>query len=122
MKLLRTAKLMIGVAAVSASFYGNAQSGASAPVSASAPAMASAANGGKTSSKAADRALRRKILTALADAKGMRAAGITVRATDGDVLLEGWVPEVAQIEQATRVAQGVPGVKTVRNTLTLSTF
>ncbi|MCG7401661.1 MULTISPECIES: BON domain-containing protein [Caballeronia] len=122
MKLLRTAKLMIGVAAVSASFYGYAQSGASAPVSASAPAMASAANGGKTSSKAADRALRRKILTALADAKGMRAAGITVRATDGDVLLEGWVPEVAQIEQATRVAQGVPGVKTVRNTLTLSTF
>jgi len=122
MKLLRTAKLMIGVAAVSASFYGNAQSGASAPASASAPAMASAANGGKTSSKAADRALRRKILTALADTKGMRAAGITVRATDGDVLLEGWVPEVAQIEQATRVAQGVPGVKTVRNTLTLSTF
>lgn len=52
----------------------------------------------------------------------MRASGITVRVTSGDVLLEGWVPEQAQVDQATRVAQGVQGVKTVRNTLILSTF
>ena len=74
------------------------------------------------SSRAADRALRRRVLTALGKAKGLRPSGITVRATAGDVLLEGWVPEEAQIDQATRVAQSVQGVKSVRNTLTLSTF
>ena len=52
----------------------------------------------------------------------MRATGITVRATGGTVVLEGWVPEQAPIDQATRVAHAVPGVKTVRNALMLSTF
>ncbi|KXV13478.1 transport-associated protein [Caballeronia megalochromosomata] len=108
---------MIGIAAVSASFYVHAQEAASAPV-----ASVPAASAGKTSSKSADRALRRRILDALAKTKGMRAGGITVRATNGDVILEGWVPEEAQIDQATRVTQGVQGVKSVRNTLTLSTF
>jgi hyperosmotically inducible periplasmic protein len=120
MKLHRIGQLtVIGLAAVSASFYVYAQNAASAPAGASPSASASVS---KSSSRAADRALRRRILTALADAKGMRAAGVTVRVTNGDVLLEGWVPEQAQIEQATRVAQNVQGVKTVRNTLTLSTF
>jgi osmotically-inducible protein OsmY len=45
-----------------------------------------------------------------------------VRARNGAILLEGWVPEEAQVEQATRVAQGVPGVASVQNALTLSTF
>ncbi|SAK76803.1 transport-associated protein [Caballeronia glebae] len=120
---------MIGVVAASASFYVHAQSAASAPLSASVPrfasasasASASATNGGKAT-RAADRALRRRILTALGKEKNMRASGITVRATNGDVLLEGWVPEQAQIDQATRVAQNVQGVKSVRNMLTLSTF
>ncbi|SAL45245.1 transport-associated protein [Caballeronia arvi] len=123
MKFIRTVRLTIGVAAVSASFHVCAQNGASAPVGASpAATAASTTPGAAKSAKAADRALRRRILTALADAKGMRASGITVRVTSGDVLLEGWVPEQAQVDQATRVAQGVQGVKTVRNTLILSTF
>ena len=112
---------MIGIAAVSASFYVHAQNGASAPVGQSS-AASPAASGGASSSKAADRALRRRILTALGKSKGLRASGITVRVTSGDVLLEGWVPEQAQIEQATRVTQGVQGVASVRNALTLSTF
>jgi osmotically-inducible protein OsmY len=118
---------MIGVVAASASLYVHAQSAASTPLSASVPrfasasASASATNGGKAT-RAADRALRRRILTALGKEKNMRASGITVRATNGDVLLEGWVPEQAQIDQATRVAQNVQGVKSVRNMLTLSTF
>ncbi|WP_244206718.1 BON domain-containing protein [Caballeronia pedi] len=119
MKFIRTGKLMVALAALSASLYVHAQETASTPV---ASAATSAASAGKTSAKAADRALRRRILTALAKAKGMRANGVTVRATNGDVILEGWVPEEAQIEQATRVTQGVQGVKSVRNTLTLSTF
>jgi hyperosmotically inducible periplasmic protein len=54
--------------------------------------------------------------------KNLRASGITVQAHSGDILLEGWVPEASQIDQAVRVAQGVPGVISVRNALTLSTF
>jgi hyperosmotically inducible periplasmic protein len=87
-------------------------SSATDPVSASAVAP----------SKSADRALRRRVLNALAKVKGLRASGITVRAKDGAVILEGWVPEVAQIDQATRATQAVPGVMSVKNTLTLSTF
>ncbi|WP_322033738.1 BON domain-containing protein [Paraburkholderia sp. J76] len=90
----------------------------------SAPATASSSGAGATpgSQKAADRALRRRVLNALAKAKGLRASGITVRANNGAVRLEGWVPEQAQIDQATRIAQGVAGVTSVENTLTLSTF
>ncbi|SAK89295.1 transport-associated protein [Caballeronia calidae] len=121
LKFIRTAQTMIGIAAVSAALHVHAQNVASAPSAASAAAPAPAASASK-SSRAADRALRRRVLTALGKAKGLRPSGITVRATAGDVLLEGWVPEQAQIDQATRVAQSVQGVKTVRNTLTLSTF
>ncbi|WP_321797326.1 BON domain-containing protein [Caballeronia sp. J97] len=125
-----TIALLAGGVACHAQAQAQVQIPAPAPASVSVPAASTAAqttqaaNAGKTSPKAADRALRRRILTALSKAKGLRAAGITVRASaaDGDVLLEGWVPEEAQIEQATRVAQDVPGVKSVRNTLTLSTF
>jgi hyperosmotically inducible periplasmic protein len=120
MKFIRNGQLIICLAAIGVSFYAHAQDGASSPVAAS-PAPSASTNVVK-SSRAADRALRRRVLTALADAKGLRASGITVRATNGDVMLEGWVPEQAQIDQATRVAQNVQGVKTVRTTLTLSTF
>lgn len=81
-----------------------------------------ASAGAPSSSKAADRALRRRVLNALAKAKGLRASGITVRAHDGAVLIEGWVPEEAMIDQATQVAQSVPGVTSVKTTLTLSTL
>jgi hyperosmotically inducible periplasmic protein len=97
-----------------------AQDGASAPAASTAAPMAG--SGAPASSKAADRALRRRVLEALAKAKGLRASGITVRAHNGAVTLEGWVPEAAQIDQAARVAQDVPGVASVANTLTLSTF
>ncbi|MEM5311783.1 BON domain-containing protein [Paraburkholderia sp. JHI869] len=88
------------------------------------PAAASSSGASATpaSQKAADRALRRRVLNALAKAKGLHAGGITVRATNGAVRLEGWVPEQAQIDQATRIAQGVAGVTSVKNTLALSTF
>jgi hyperosmotically inducible periplasmic protein len=84
--------------------------------------MASSAMPASSSSKKADRALRKRVLTALGKEKNLRAAGITVQAHGGAILLEGWVPESAQIDQATRVAQSVQGVTSVRNTLTLSTF
>jgi osmotically-inducible protein OsmY len=104
-------------AIVIVSVHAHAQGGAVAPLAAS-PESASAPR----STKTADRALRKRVLTALGRAKGLRAAGITVRVNNAAVVLQGGVPEQAQIDQAARVAQGVPGVATVKNELTLSTF
>ena len=94
----------------------------SAPAAPAAAASSAVTSATPASQKAADRALRRRVLNALAKAKGLRASGITVRASSGAVKLEGWVPEQAQIDQATRIVQGVAGVTSVENTLTLSTF
>jgi hyperosmotically inducible periplasmic protein len=72
--------------------------------------------------KAADRALQKSVLRALSKTKGLRVATITVRARSGVVTLEGTVPEQAQIGMATQAAEGVEGVTSVKNALTLSTF
>ncbi|HVE06566.1 MAG TPA: BON domain-containing protein [Paraburkholderia sp.] len=69
--------------------------------------------------KKADRAQARKVRSALAKAKGISAANILVRSRDGNVTLEGSVPEQPQVDLATTVAQGVPGVKSVKNALTI---
>jgi hyperosmotically inducible periplasmic protein len=125
MNVIRFGRFLAVAALFAAALQVHAQESGSA--SSSTDAMSSGAGlsasaGVGVSSKSADRALRRRVLNALAKSKGLRASGITVRAKDGAVVLEGWVPEVAQIEQATRVAQTVPGVTAVKNTLTLSTF
>jgi hyperosmotically inducible periplasmic protein len=121
MSIMKTGQGVVLAMLVAASIPGWAQDGASGP-SASTSTPATAGSGAPASSKAADRALRRRVLEALAKAKGLRANGITVRAHDGAVTLQGWVPEEAQIDQATHVAQDVPGVTSVKNALTLSTF
>jgi len=64
--------------------------------------------------KAANRKLQKDVIRVL--------AAITVRANNGDVVLEGAVPEQSQMAIATKAAEGVPGVKSVKNMLTLSQF
>ncbi|MFP6560383.1 BON domain-containing protein [Paraburkholderia sp. B3] len=121
MKIAKTGLMVVAGLLTAAALSAHAQGDASsAPAATAAPQTGSAAT--PAASKAADRALRRRILTALGKAKGLRAAGITVRVNSGAVLLQGWVPEQAMIDQATQVAQTVPGVTSVKNTLTLSTF
>jgi hyperosmotically inducible periplasmic protein len=73
-------------------------------------------------SKAADRQLRKAVVHALSRTRGLVPTSITVRATNGDVILEGGVPEESQMTLATKAAEGVPGVKSVKNMLTLSQF
>ncbi|WP_321962644.1 BON domain-containing protein [Paraburkholderia sp. J7] len=120
MNVIRNGRALAVAMLLAASLQAHAQGG---EASSSAPVAAAASVGATpASAKAADRALRRRVLNALAKAKGLRASGITVRAANGAVTLEGWVPEQAQIEQATRVVQSVAGVTSVTNTLTLSTF
>lgn len=129
MDVIRNGRVLAAVTLFAALFAASSQSHAqdsgavsSAPAAPAAAASSLGASATPASQKAADRALRRRVLNALAKAKGLRASGITVRASNGAVKLEGWMPEQAQIDQATRIAQGVAGVTSVENTLTLSTF
>ncbi|WP_233849949.1 BON domain-containing protein [Paraburkholderia sp. HD33-4] len=92
----------------------------------SGPAAAASSTASSTMSakeaKAANRKLQKDVIRVLARTKGLSVTHITVRANNGAVTLEGAVPEQAQIDLATSAAKGVPGVLSVRNTLTLSTF
>jgi osmotically-inducible protein OsmY len=72
--------------------------------------------------KAADLALQKNVVRALSKTKGLRATTITVRAHNGLVILEGTVPEQSQVGLATQAAEGVEGVTSVTNALTLSTL
>jgi hyperosmotically inducible periplasmic protein len=111
MKAIQAIKLAGGALIVAVSVSAWAQ--ASDTGTATAPAMS------QPSSKQANRALQKKVRSALAKAKGVTAANISVRARDGAVVLEGTVPEQSQIDKATQVAQGVAGVTSVKNALTI---
>ena len=74
-----------------------------------------------TSSKAANRALVKQVRKALARAKGLEPTRIYTKAVDGVVTLTGSVPEQGQIDIATQAAQGVQGVTSVQNKLTVRT-
>ena len=115
MNRFQAGSVALVVLAMTASLGVRAQSSAS-PAS-EAPAAMSAKD-----AKAANRKLQKDVIRELARTKGLVAAGITVRANDGAVILEGGVPEQAQMSLATKAAEGVPGVKSVKNMLTLSQF
>ncbi|MBN3853733.1 BON domain-containing protein [Paraburkholderia sp. Ac-20340] len=72
--------------------------------------------------KAANRKLQKDVVRVLARTKGLVSTAITVRANNGDVVLEGAVPEQTQMALAAKAAEGVAGVKSVKNMLTLSQF
>ncbi|WP_213303388.1 BON domain-containing protein [Paraburkholderia sacchari] len=132
MKAIQAFKLAAGTMLVAASLHVYAQTAASAPAAAPAAAapMASAPTDAAQAqvkqskadlkkAKAANRALSRKVRGALAKDKNISVANITVRAKDGAIVLQGTVPEQAQIDHATEVAKGVAGVTSVKNALTI---
>lgn len=88
-----------------------------------APAQSTmAASGGEMSMShhtKADLALSKKVRTALSKDKDIKAENINVKAKNGAVVLEGTVPAADQSDKATEVAQGVPGVKSVKNSLSI---
>ena len=71
------------------------------------------------SSKQANHALEKKVRAALVHAKDIKTENILVRARGGAVTLEGTVPDSSQVDKATQVAQGVAGVTSVKNALTI---
>jgi osmotically-inducible protein OsmY len=85
--------------------------------SASAPAAATAAPA--TSAKKVDRKLGYSVRKALSKTQGVDVSNISVRSRGGAVTLTGTVPDQGQIDKAGEVAQGVAGVKSVSNKLTV---
>ena len=116
MKAFQAIKMVGGALIVLASVSAYAQSSdAAAPAD---PTAASSAPSAK-SVKAANRALGRKVRSALSKTKGLSVTNITVRARGGAVTLAGTVPEQPQVDLATQAAQAVPGVTSVKNALSI---
>lgn len=116
MKAVHAVRLVCGALVVLASLNVSAQESTAASTTAQ-PAASDA-----KAIKAADRALQKDVVRALSKTTGLRASAITVRARNGVVTLEGTVPEQSQLGLATQAAEGVEGVKSVTNALTLSTL
>jgi hyperosmotically inducible protein len=112
-----TGIVVLGFAGLSAF----AQSAGSGGTQASVP-LASAASGAgadhTTGSKAADRALAKRVRRALAKS-GMVMIDMKVQAKDGVLFLIGSVPSSALVAQAEHVAANVSGVISVTNRLTV---
>ncbi|CAB3807077.1 BON domain-containing protein [Paraburkholderia fynbosensis] len=111
MKAFPAMKVIGGALIVLASLNAYAQDNEAASPAAAAPTP--------EQTKQANRALQRKVRATLAKTKGVSVANIIVGARGGDVTLAGSVPDGAQIDRATQAAQGVAGVKSVKNALTI---
>ena len=103
-----------------ASFHAWAQPGAS-EANAASNATAVAASGGMTARdvRKANRALRRRVYAAIVRHKEISAGDISVVAKGGAVMLNGTVVDASQIDKVADIAQGVPGVTSVTNRLTV---
>lgn len=92
----------------------------SAPAAATFPALDEATQkAASKSQRKADRMLEKAARNALAKAKSVDVTRINVRARSGVVTLLGSVPRQGQSETAAEVAQGVSGVMSVKNALTV---
>ncbi|MBB5499460.1 BON domain-containing protein [Paraburkholderia sp. MM5384-R2] len=114
MKAFSAIKMISGALVVLASLNAYAQSSEAAATAAPAATAPTAKQ-----TRAANRALQKKVRATLARTKGLTVGNITVRAREGAVTLEGSVPEQAQIELATNAAQGVAGVTSVKSALSI---
>jgi hyperosmotically inducible periplasmic protein len=112
MKAFPAIKMIGGALIVLASINAYAQASDAAPAAATTAPTAK-------QTKAANRALSRKVRSALAKTKGLSVSNITVRARGGDVTLQGSVPQQEMVDIATQAAQGVAGVTSVKNALTI---
>lgn len=121
MKRSQISRFALGALVVAMSCGARAQSSESSEPSAAASEQSAPAMSAKDA-KAANRKLQRDVIRVLARTKGLVPTAITVRAKNGDVVLEGAVPEESQMALATKAAESVPGVKSVKNMLTLSQF
>ncbi|TDN59125.1 BON domain-containing protein [Paraburkholderia sp. BL10I2N1] len=97
-----------------------AQAGAS-EASAASNGTAIAASGSMTAKdiRKANRALRRKVYSAIVRHKEINAGSISVVAKGDALTLDGTVVDASQVDKVSEIAKGVPGVTTVTNKLTV---
>jgi hyperosmotically inducible periplasmic protein len=114
MKSVAILKTLAAVACVTVACSVYAQDNSAASGAAAATTTKAAPAG-----KKADRKLGYTVRKALSKAQGIDVSNITVRSRSGAVTLTGSVPAQDQIDQAGQVAQGVAGVKSVSNKLTV---
>jgi osmotically-inducible protein OsmY len=116
----RTPRIAGAVLFALASFHAWAQPGAS-EASAASNSTAVAVSGGMTAkdTRAANRALRRKVYAAIVKHREITAGDISVVAKGGAVTLNGTVVDASQIDKVAEIAQGVPGVTSVTNRLSV---
>ncbi|MBB4519715.1 osmotically-inducible protein OsmY [Paraburkholderia fungorum] len=81
---------------------------------------ATQATNSASSVRVTDTTLRRQVKAALKKTQGLTAYDIAVRAKNGQVTLQGSVKNQAQIDLAGKVASGVQGVASVKNSLTVN--
>ena len=105
----------LGAPAAHAQPQGDSGVAASAP--APAPAMTPAQN--RRAIRKADHLLAKQVRRALVHVKGLDSTQVVVVAHGGDVTLGGSVPEAGQIALAHAAAQGVSGVRSVRDSLSV---
>ncbi|MEI6001775.1 BON domain-containing protein [Paraburkholderia bengalensis] len=113
MKVANTLKFILGMLMVSASFNAWPQ----ASVSSSTTAPASTAEPSAKAARQANRALSKKVLQALSKG-GVSTSRINVIAKGGQIALAGSVSDASQIDKAAQIAATVPGVTSVKNSLT----
>ncbi|MFM0056148.1 BON domain-containing protein [Paraburkholderia phytofirmans] len=117
MKAINTFKLMGGALIVVVSVNAWSQTSESAATSTQST-MAPAGEGSAKSARQANRALSRKVLHALSKG-GVSTSRMNVIAKGGAVTLAGSVSDSSEIDKAAQLAKGVPGVTSVKNSLTL---
>jgi osmotically-inducible protein OsmY len=117
MKMTKTFMLVGSALIVVASI--NAWSQTSEPAAASAqPGTAATGEGSAKATRQANRALSKKVLHALSTG-GVTTSRMNIIAKGGAVTLAGSVTDPTQIDKAGEIAKGVPGVMSVKNSLTL---
>jgi hyperosmotically inducible periplasmic protein len=114
MKIIHAAKAAGAVIALSFALGAYAQA-SSTDEMASAPATST------PSSKAANRALVKKVRHALSRTKGLDPTHIYVKAVNGNITLTGNCISQQEIDLAGQTAQNVAGVASVRNLLSVKT-
>jgi osmotically-inducible protein OsmY len=117
MKAIDTFKLMGGALIVVVSVNAWSQTSESAATSTQST-MAPAGEGSAKTARQANRALSRKVLHALSKG-GVSTSRMNVIAKGGAVTLAGSVSDSSEIDKAAQLAKGVPGVTSVKNSLTL---
>jgi hyperosmotically inducible periplasmic protein len=117
MKLIQVARVATAAVALTLAMGAYAQA---SDTSSSDQTMAAPPASGKTA-KSANRALAKKVHRALARTKGLDPTHIYVKVGGGAVTLTGSCESQQQIDLAANAAQGVDGVTSVSNKISIKT-